>query len=214
MKNLAQRVPRERLLISLRRGDLRGVTSLFHQRPEMCNALDEQCNNAMHISAKCGNIDIVQFLLQQDGYGPYHLGGYGPYQVRLDEQNCQGLTPLQVAERNGFSEVAELIRQQEAAREERAKQIRDEEGARKIEEAKRAEIIAATTKRTLKELELQGKRHYAICKKCGTAHEKPAYRPEEAGEPWYCKACGSCLGRYDGYDGGTVVSLTPRFPRL
>jgi hypothetical protein len=168
----------------------------------------------MHLAANFGNLHIVKFLLQQDGYGAYRRGGYGPYNVRLDEANRDGLTPLQVAERNGFVEIAELIRTNQIQREELVRKERSEEDARKIEEAKRAKMIAATRERTLKELELQGKRHYAICGNCGVAHEKPEFRLEQARDFWYCKTCGSCLGRYDLYEGGTVVSLRPRFPPL
>ncbi len=205
-QNRDQRVPRERIFSSLRRGDLRRVTRVFEQRPEMCNVLDEQRNNALHIAAQSGHVEIVKFLLQRDGYGRYHRGGDGPYQVRLDQENCEGFTPLRVAERNGFSEIADMIRRKEAAQAERADEIRREEDARNQEEKTHAEMIAATKERTLKELALQGKRHYAICQNCGTAHEQPKFSPKEAGEFWYCKGCGSCLGRYDLYDGGTVCS--------
>lgn len=209
LQNRGQRVPRERLFSSLRTGNLRRVARAFGQRPEMCNTLDEQRNNALHIAAKIGHIDIVKFLLQRDDYGRYRRGGYGPYQVRLDEENCEGLTPLRVAERNGFSEIADLIRREEVARRERVEELLREEDARKIEEEKRARMIAATTERTLKELELQGKRYGGhgvdICRNCGTAQERPQRGPV------CCKVCGERLFEYDG---GTVVSLTPRYPRF
>lgn len=203
LQNREHRAPQKRLFNSLSRGDLKSVTKAFDERPELCNAFDEQRNNALHIAAKSGQIDIVKFLLKRDGYGPYRRGGSGPYQVRRDQENCEGLTPLRVAERDGFPEIADLMRREEAAQAKRAYEIRREQDARKKDEAMRAEMIAATTARTLKELELQGKRHYAICKNCGTAHEQPRFSPKESSALWYCKGCGKCLGRYDMYDGGT-----------
>jgi len=195
------RVAHERLFSSLRSGDLERATKLFEQRPEMFFAVDEQRNNPLHIAAKSGRMDIVKFLLGRDGFGTWR--------VRAMDENSEGLTPLRVAEQSGFPEIADLIRGEEGAHAEWIAEMLRKESARKKEEAKRAEIIAATRERTLKELELQGKRHYAICKNCGTAHEKPMFSPKQAGESWYCKACGKGLGRYDMYDGGTLS--TPRW---
>jgi hypothetical protein len=214
LQSRAHRLPREKLFSYLGTGDLKGVTRIIQRYPEACSAVDKQRNNAMHIAANYGTIDIVKFLLRQDGYGPYRNGSYGPYAIRLDEENCDGLTPLHVAELKGFAEIAVLIRGEQIRRDDLKRKMRTEEDSRKLEETAHAKMIAATTERTIKELELRGKQHYAICTNCGTAHDKPIFRPERSRELWYCKACGSCLGRHDLYDGGTVVSSTPRFPRI
>jgi ribosomal protein L37AE/L43A len=199
-----------KLARAIRRDDINKLSRMLPTEPVgAITKRDQKGNSLLHIAAQEGRERIISLLLEPDKLLPVQgivdrSNFKSDYVLtmlnhRVDEENHSRKTAVQVAEENGFADIAALIKDQFSS----YLQWREREYAllkKRAEELKEWEWIKdkkreANIWHQYSELEAQGlpRESLRACHRCDTVQV-----PNSA---WKCQSCGA----YFGPDKGTVA---------